>query len=281
MPTPTNNQNEQQAQEQPLDMRLQRMLIIGLGGTGGNILLESRKLLVDKFGSIAACPWVEYLCIDTDDANQKNPGASTSQKKFDDPLIGFTDDEYCHIGLPTRGWNALYANIKNGNQKEIRKWFDIDNHINIDPGSGAGGFRQLGRLAFWNKYSEIERRIKEKITRIQRLANADISIQLGSENISVANKLKIFVVYGMAGGTGCGTFLDAAYLARAIGETHYGNDDCKIIGLGLMPSVFMDTNDKTVNVAAGYAALKELNYYTYSYAKGRPLADIYGEPRWA
>ncbi|MEM4298553.1 MAG: tubulin-like doman-containing protein, partial [Nitrososphaerota archaeon] len=48
------------------DVNLQRALIIGLGGTGGEVLVRTRRLLIDFFGGLENIPIVRFLYIDTD-----------------------------------------------------------------------------------------------------------------------------------------------------------------------------------------------------------------------
>ena len=42
-----------------------RSIIIGAGGTGQRIILEARKRLVDKYGSLSKIPIVQFLQLDT------------------------------------------------------------------------------------------------------------------------------------------------------------------------------------------------------------------------
>ena len=51
-----------------------RSLIIGVGGTGHQILLDIRKRLTEKYGSLDKLPIVSFLLLDTDQAIfAKNP----------------------------------------------------------------------------------------------------------------------------------------------------------------------------------------------------------------
>src|SRR5918911_1492042 len=51
-----------------------RSIIIGVGGTGHQILLDIRKRLLEKYGSLDKLPIVAFLLLDTDQALfSKNP----------------------------------------------------------------------------------------------------------------------------------------------------------------------------------------------------------------
>lgn len=58
-------------------------LIIGIGGTGGDVLLRIRKRFFEKYGPLENFPIVSYLWIDTD-LTEKDVGARlfAEQVKF-------------------------------------------------------------------------------------------------------------------------------------------------------------------------------------------------------
>ena len=62
--------------------KLRPTLIIGLGGSGGDILLRLRKKFFEKFGGIGEFPIVGYLWFDTDRGYQ-HVGAKQFAKKVD------------------------------------------------------------------------------------------------------------------------------------------------------------------------------------------------------
>ena len=53
----------------------------------------------------------------------------------------------------------------------------------------------------------------------------------------------------------------------------------QLIGYGVLPQAFKDLTGSRRR-RDGYAALKELNYYSYQYAPNNPLATVFGEPTW-
>ena len=59
-------------------------LVVGLGGTGKEVLLRLRRLIVERFGSLNALPCIEFLHIDTD---QKQTAREQYDLKADDDAL--------------------------------------------------------------------------------------------------------------------------------------------------------------------------------------------------
>lgn len=129
-------------------VNLQRALIIGLGGTGGEILLRTRRLLIDFFGSLENIPIVRFLYIDTD------PGWWQEQISKVEKRVQLTPVEHVDAQVPDA--STLYRNIKAGFLPNFN-WFSLEKlgtMTNIT--QGAGTIRQLGRLCFWFHYADIQ-----------------------------------------------------------------------------------------------------------------------------
>ncbi|MEL7523733.1 MAG: tubulin-like doman-containing protein, partial [Cyanobacteria bacterium J06553_1] len=115
---------------------------------------------------------------------------------------------------------------------------------------GAQAIRPVGRLAFFHNY----RKIKAALESAEQRTRGHEAFMIRN-NWSVENKLNIFVVGSLCGGTGSGVFLDVAYCLRQM----YGNDGAQIAGYFVIsPELYGNAPDKSANT---YAALKELNYY--------------------
>jgi len=46
--------------------KIQRTLCIGLGGTGRDVLMQIRRLIIDRYGKLDALPVVSFVHIDAD-----------------------------------------------------------------------------------------------------------------------------------------------------------------------------------------------------------------------
>jgi hypothetical protein len=70
--TVTNNQ-----EDKSLELKTQELMptiLIGLGGTGKEVLLRLRRQFVEKYGSLNDFPIISYLYIDTDNAPSEESG---------------------------------------------------------------------------------------------------------------------------------------------------------------------------------------------------------------
>ena len=49
-----------------MSQTIQRTLCIGLGGTGRDVLMQIRRLIIDRYGRLDALPVVSFVHIDAD-----------------------------------------------------------------------------------------------------------------------------------------------------------------------------------------------------------------------
>ncbi len=56
---------------------INRTVCIGIGGTGRDVLMRMRRLLVDRYGDLNKLPVVSFVHIDTDGAAAKVSGLRT------------------------------------------------------------------------------------------------------------------------------------------------------------------------------------------------------------
>ena len=64
-------------EDNSLELKTQELMptiIIGLGGTGKEVLLRLRRQFVEKYGSLNDFPIISYLYIDTDNAPSEESG---------------------------------------------------------------------------------------------------------------------------------------------------------------------------------------------------------------
>jgi hypothetical protein len=259
-----NNQDGNQA------TGLQRALVIGLGGSGAEVIMRVRRHLADHFGSLKNIPVIRFLYIDTNpEWFQRN--ASEIEKD-----IQLDTSEMVDAQIPDA--TNLYRGIQN-REYDNYEWFAIDrlqSHINVL--NGAGTIRQLGRLCFWKHYTSI----RDKASALLQELNKGAHNQFMQEQhgISMLPGINIHIAAGLAGGTGSGMFLDAAYLARHLAGLLTIQGGCQTVGYLFMPDSFIGL-PATNPIPNGYAALRELNYYSYSYAPANTLASLFGQPRWS
>lgn len=250
------------------DVKLQRALIIGLGGTGGEILLRTRRLLINFFGDLNNIPIVRFLYIDTDTGWWQEQLTKVEKK------VQLTPREFVDASVPDA--SPLYRDIKEGYRPNYN-WFSIEKLGTITSITrGAGTIRQLGRLCFWWHYAEIRNAITSILNDLMQDRHADS--MRDEHGIEIDPGINFHIVAGLAGGTGSGMFLDLAYLVRKLAVS-LGVRPIEVNGYLILPQAFRDLAG-ALAFPNGYAALKELNYYSYYYDPDAPLAPVYGKPVW-
>ena len=253
--------------------QIKRTVCIGLGGTGKDVLMRIRRLIVDKYGSLDALPVVSFVHIDTDKASSNVTGLKTGNF-YHGVDLRFSNAEKVaatmsknEVGNFKKEMNRKSSNYEGlpGVFKNIECWFPpqlLKDLKAID--EGAQGIRPVGRLAFFHNHRKIKTAIEtaEKKT----LGHESKLIQQG---LVVDNKLSIFVVGSLCGGTGSGTFLDTAYFLQRM----YSDREAKISGyLVISPELYGNTPSMNANA---YAALKELNYYATAGTSFKAYYDLH------
>ncbi|AZV55580.1 tubulin-like doman-containing protein [Clostridium sp. AWRP] len=228
------------------------VLVIGLGGTGIDAMLRLKYQINKRFvleqDSISNTrkdkpKKVEFLGFETNQG-EKN-------KRY--PMNG-------GVGLDPQSELVMLSNAEVRSILNDRKILDdcikewLAPELSSESGTdGAGGVRQVGRLLLFTKINEIVDCLEKKI----RLLQED------TEEI-----LHVFVLSGLSGGTGSGTFIDIAYIVRGIMNNIYGakgDDKVNIMSYLFMPDVNLSkTSDnqsaQSYIIKNGFAALKELDY---------------------
>ena len=221
---------------------ISRSLIIGVGGTGHQIMLDIRKRLVDKYGALDKLPIVSFLLLDTDQAvYAKNPD-------YDDDVNLDTADK---IHTSVHGVDSLRKNLRE--HPHLRNWLD-PRVLTGDIDQGAGAVRARGRLAYFWNYNQIARRLEEQMLQITKDSSKETAIRNG---LQVGEGITVYVVGSLLGGTGSGMFLDLAYTVR---NKFKNQRMLETVGMFSIPP-----NSEAVavdNRPNAYAALLELNHYT-------------------
>ena len=237
------------AEVKPLgEAKVKPTIIIGVGGSGGDILLRIRKRFFERYGSLSQFPIVSYLWLDTD-ATEKDVGAGIFTEQ-----IAFTPNEKLMTTMAdtTRVTNDL------NQYPHIKSWFYPGLTKLQTMTEGAGQIRAYSRLGFFDHYAEIKNAIINAGSVVRNVENTKTVREKHHLETDEA-ALQVFVVFSLAGGTGSGMFLDLAFLIKNIFE----GSALTTIGCILMPGLFNPHEDRVF--ANGYAALKELEHYSYEH----------------
>lgn len=250
------------------EVRLQRALIIGLGGTGGEVLLRTRRLLINFFGDLQNIPIVRFLYIDTDRGWWQEHLSRVERK------VQLTPREFVDASVDDA--SPLYRDIREGHRPNYN-WFSLEKLRTITRiTDGAGTIRQLGRLCFWWHYANIRDAIRGILFDLIQARHSQF--MQDRYGMQIDPGINFHIIAGLAGGTGSGMFLDMAYLVRKLAGS-VGVSPVQVNGYLVLPQAFRDL-PVAVALPNGYAALKELNYYSYYHEPDAPLASVYGEPVW-
>jgi hypothetical protein len=230
-------------------------LIIGLGGTGQEVVRKVKRRLHEAYGDI---PIIRYLAVDTDFKVTKNPEGK-------EPL---DDEERVYIG----GFDPSKVIRDLDGYPSIKAWWppSLSPEV-IPPGKmTAGTFNQMrcaGRLALFVKYSEFINKLRDAINVISQIESHQKTEKLGKDlgrnYIVTTEQTNIFIIFSVCGGTGGGIFLDVAYLCRDLIAPQP-----KIQAMVILPPVletfptireYGDIRKKIM--FNSYAALKELDHF--------------------
>lgn len=171
-----------------------RTLIIGLGGSGQQILVHLKRMFMDTFGTIP--PSIKLLALDTDSARVRiTSGLSDKEYTLD-------SEEYFHLKV---------ENPQDFIPGMVAKWFVEPVPVGAIT-NGAGAIRQNGRLAFFSNLDKIQPRFDKLLT---GLKDMDLPRRMREAGFTLSeNTEEIYVCGSLAGGTGSGTFLDVGILLR-------------------------------------------------------------------
>jgi len=235
-------------------------LLIGLGGTGKEVLLRVRRRFFERFGA-TGFPIMSYLWIDTDMRNVDLEG-----QKYDYLMdrVAFDAAEKLDAQIPGGTFSGYFRDPES--HPNIFSWLDPSLRSYGQVLDGAGQKRQFGRLSFFHHFRSIrERLLTMKNTVLDQAAADELVALCRRHSIDIPEvdrtRLDVIFVFSVAGGTGSGMFLDAAFLARHILEPHSPN----LAGYVFLPTVY---NQDVVSQAGlpifanGYAALKELEHFS-------------------
>jgi len=230
-------------------------IIIGLGGTGGNVIKDFRKQIIDKYGKldVPQTKNIKYLYVDS------------KQNEFDESLW-----EYQGIDIGLKGEGTL--KLQAGRLKEALEthpkpafvgkeadWGDVTNDPELVTKAG-NQMRRLGRVNL--KFS-----IEEIVDRVRSMYN---TLEVGKQK----PKTLIHIVVGLAGGTGSGAVVDvAAQLIKTFQDDSKENYNVLLylrmpeLSIpngwgGTYQGVLKGTSFYKLN---GYAALKEINAMANGY----------------
>lgn len=257
-------------------------LLIGLGGTGAEVLMRVRRLFFERYGAnpdgSVGYPFVGYLAIDTNnEAFTKIQNADLSEyvRRNIQLRVGGDPPEAINCLVDERAYNE-YLTGGERDHPHIFSWLERPVLTRVGAvrlTGGAGQCRPLGRLAFFHHFDRIRDAVQRRIEEIQRNSQPAAAQPWLKYNVQVdPTRLHVVVIYSLAGGTGAGMFLDTGMLVRKV-----VTEDLKLTGVqvyythfAVLPEIFL----RGVQLGAphmrsaiqenAYGALREMEYFSMS-----------------
>jgi hypothetical protein len=222
-------------------------LVVGLGQLGMAVVRQLRQTVHTHFGGMERMPHLRLMVLDTDPevvrAATRGPiGACLPES---------------NVVLAPLNRPSHYLKSRDGRTK-VESWLNPRMLYRIPRSQATTGVRALGRLAFCDNYRLIARRLQTELNACMdpdTLASAVRQTGLGLRT----NRVRVYIVTSLAGGTGSGMFLDLAYTVRALlKQAGFAQPD--MVGVLLLPRV--DRNrTRTLTLGNAYAALRELSHF--------------------
>ena len=235
--------------------KLRRSLFIGLGGTGMKSILKTKSVLLDNYGQDGELPPLfAFLGIDTDSNEYDIP---TKSKTSDKLTLSARERFSISVNNPVAYYN---------NSKRDMQWMPHQNQLFINTlNRGAGQVRSNGRLAFMYNRERLKERLRVALSDVRSSESYSAkwknyqALESGEDGNA---STEVHIVFSLSGGTGCGTFIDVAYLMREIARE--SNADITINGYGVLPGVFMEEIKAPAARSRvqpnAYGALRDLDY---------------------
>ena len=224
-------------------MAIRPSIYIGLGGTGIMAVSYTKKLYVEAYKGVENIPGqIAFAAIDFDLAAPEDPGLATDMH---DDFLSFSN-------VAAASPKTLY-DVRSDKGDYVWMFPNNTRYLGNVISDGASQVRTYGRFLTEMIQDSIIRRVSDCITQVR-------NIQATLDTTEVVNQpIDIHIAMSLAGGTGCGSFLNVAQLIRE----RYQNQ-VHIIGYGVLHSVFraMDpSGNKTPRVVANaYSAILDLDY---------------------
>ncbi len=222
-------------------------LVLGLGQLGLSVVQRLRQRLHTRFGGLECLPHLRLLVLDTDPEVVRTAGRAAAAARLSE----------AEVLLAPLNRPSHYLKPRDG-RPDIDSWLNPRMLYRIPRSQVTTGVRALGRLAFCDNYRLITLRLQAELNACMdpdALASAVHQTGLGLRT----NRVRVYVVTSLAGGSGGGMFLDLAYTLRALLK-QAGYEQPDVVGVFLLPGV--DRNrTRVLTLGNACAALRELSHF--------------------
>ena len=221
--------------------------VVVLGGSGGKVLERLKKLLERQ----KTHKFVTYRYFDTDPSAQTNSG--------------LTDKQFC---LVRTGATANALQNPEGHEQLVNR-FDLNDHVvrttseALQDSDQAGQVRFQGCHAFLSDYEPVRYSLQDMLQELNG-TRVRLEKQLEAKNsIRIRDRLKIYVVTSLCGGTGSSMLLEICALLRELSK----GMQVDLVLVCIAPSAFEkvlrhNSPEQWKRVQANaYATMQEINAF--------------------
>lgn len=230
------------------NVELRPTIVVGVGGTGTWVLTWLKSMFLDQVGEQFS-DIVQLIAFDTDHRLPEVRREDGTIVKLNSP------SEFRNIG------NVPVPRVLENLHRfpEIEAWLPSNLPIQT-VNQGARMVRLLGRMSLFYHFHEINTALSSAVRKIRDLDLAAIYVDEAETNIRYADiqAINVFVVSSLCGGTGSGTFIDIAYLARHFCQSNA--DHVFVNGYLALPSAFPNVRSQPRLEANAAGCLLDLDY---------------------
>lgn len=234
-------------------------VFIGVGGAAAACLGHARQKLPLVLGGSESVPANQFLLVDTD-----VPGLAAQTHGNSESGFRMTET----VAMPIQDASHYRANSDDLLQWLERRWL-----YNVPRSRSTEGIRPIGRLALVDNFD----RVVEAIRRAIETALDEELLKSSSEATGhkfATNRVRVFLVGSMTGGTASGSLLDLAYATRAVLE-EMGLPDDQVCGV-LLYLTGSEGKSTDLQLANTVAFLREFDRFSTrgAYYPGEPTCGI-------
>ncbi|MBY0228783.1 MAG: protein kinase, partial [Gemmataceae bacterium] len=222
-------------------------VLLGLGQTGLSLLQRTRDLLEAHAAPLHQLSCVRSLLLDADPEI-----ARAASRERSPAALAPSDILIAPLNRPSH-----YQKGREG-RPALDRWLNMRLVYRIPRSMVTTGIRALGRLAFVDNHRPIARRLQAELEAATDPAALQASARASRLGMRT-NRPRVYVLAGLAGGTGGGMFLDAAYTARAL-LRRLGYENPDVVGVLLVPPLEKGRG-RAASTGNAYAALAELEHF--------------------
>ena len=237
-----------------------RALYIGLGGSGVKTVLKTRQRLMDRTEGAtmearreAFNNLYRFVLIDTDKLARSMVEAGVLPTEEEDLGNGYVD-----LGtvVPSQVYGvARAAENRTPRQRRLIEFVGTTLTRDLRQSSlrdGAGAYRINSRIGLYEKYERAKACISSAIESLTSEGNPT--------GVPPGTALNVWVVSGLAGGTGSGILLDVLYLTDRL-LRQKGQAAPKIRAVLFTPNSFAGFHLPEIIMSNGFSAMQELGYF--------------------